>query len=124
MTSEPGAPEGVGCKSLVAVAGALVAFAVVMVTVGLVILLGDPSPTLEAIGFTAYAAGAPVSGAFAALAGGLPLTLYLDVLVWILIGAGIVRLADRGRSLARLVVMTVAVAIVYGVVISALVELA
>ncbi len=124
MTTQPGAPEGVGCKSLVAVAGALMAFAVVMVTIGLVILLGDPSATSEAIGFTAYAAGAPVSGAFAALAGGLPLTLYLDALVWILIGAGIVRLSERGRSLQRLVLTTVSVAIVYGVIISSLVELA
>lgn len=105
--------------------GILLAFAVAAVTLGLSILLQDDvSGTMERIGFVAYASGAPVSGLFAALAGGLPLTLYLDVLVWMLAAAGIVRLAQRGRSTRRLVSAVIAVAIVFGLVISSLVELA
>ena len=125
MTADPATPEGVGCRSLVRAVGVLLAFAAVMVAIGLGLLLGDdPGPTAELVGFTAYAAGAPVSGLFAALAGGLPVTLYLDVLIWMLAGAGIVRLADRGRSMSRLLAMSMGIALVYGLGISSLVELA
>lgn len=125
MTTPDPPSEGVGCRPLVTVAGILLGFAAAAVTLGLIILLSDDaSGVTEQIGFVAYAAGAPVSGAFAALAGSLPLTLYLDALVWILVAAGLVRLAERGRSLPRLIAMTIGVALAFGVLISTLVELA
>jgi len=125
MTEPERQPEGVGCKPLLTVTGILLAFAVAAVTIGLSILLSDDvSGGLERIGFIAYASGAPVSGLFAALAGGLPLTLYLDVIVWMLVAFAVVRLVERGRSPRRLIGTVIGVAVVFGIVISSLVELA
>lgn len=116
---------GVGCRTLLKAVAALVGFAVAAVAAGLALILGDdPSPTAETLGLTLYAAGAPVSGMFAAIAGDLPLTLYLDLLVWVLAGAGVTRMTERGRSLWVLVATVFGVALVYGFVISTLVELA
>ena len=124
--NQPASPsEGVGCRPLLTVTGILLAFATGATALGLSILLRDDvSDVLERVGFVAYASGAPVSGLFAALAGGLPLTLYLDVLVWVLAAFGVVRLVERGRSLPRLVLAVIGVALVFGVAISTLVELA
>ncbi len=116
---------GVGCRTLLTAVGTLLAFAVAAVAIGLTVILGDnPSPMAETVGLSLYAAGAPVSGVFAAVAGDLPLTLYLDVLVWMLAGAGVARLAERGRGLPKTVLAVIGAALVFGFVISTLIELA
>jgi hypothetical protein len=116
---------GVGCRSLLTAVGALLAFAVTAVGVGLFLILGeDPSPAAETVGLALYAAGAPVSGIFAAIAGDLPLTLWLDIVVWVLAGAGVTRLAERGFGLARPILVVIGAALVLGLGISSLIELA
>lgn len=106
-------------------AGTLLGFAILAVAAGLAIVLGDdPSPAAARVGLTLYAAGAPVSGLFAAVAGELPLTLYLDILVWVLAGAGVTRLAERGHRLGGLLAAVVAAALGFGLVVSSLIELA
>ncbi|MGF1665507.1 MAG: hypothetical protein ACFCVC_04460 [Acidimicrobiia bacterium] len=117
--------DGVGCRALVTAVGALLLFAVAAVAIGLsLVLADDPSPTAETVGLALYAAGAPVSGVFAAAAGDLPLTLYLDVLVWILAGAGISKLAERGGGLPRPLFAVIGLALLFGFGISSLIELA
>jgi hypothetical protein len=124
VTPDPGV-GGVGCRSLVTAVGALLAFAVTAVSVGLFLILGeDPSPTAETVGLALYAAGAPVSGIFAAVAGDLPLTLWLDIVVWVLAGAGATRLAERGLGLARPILVVIGTALVLGLGVSSLIELA
>jgi hypothetical protein len=116
---------GVGCRALLTAVGALLSFAVAAVVIGLTLVLGDaPSHTAETVGLALYAAGAPVSGVFAAIAGDLPLTLYLDVLVWVLAGAAVTKLAERGRRLPKLLLAVIGAALAFGFVISTLIELA
>jgi hypothetical protein len=126
MSERPTADEGgIGCRTLLTTVGAFLAFAVAAVAIGLTLILGDnPSPTAEAVGLALYAAGAPVSGVFAALAGDLPLTLYLDVLVWVLAAAGVSRLVERGRPVGRSVLSVIGAALVLGFIVSNLIELA
>lgn len=116
---------GVGCRTLLTAVGALLLFAVAAVATGLTLVLGEaPSPTAETVGLALYAAGAPVSGVFAAIAGDLPLTLYLDALVWVLAGAGVTKLAERGRGLPRPLLAVIGAALVFGFAVSTLIELA
>jgi hypothetical protein len=116
--------EGIGCRVLVTAVAILLGFAIVSVALGLTLIgMQDPTPLQEFLGLTAYGAGAPISGLFAALAGDLPLTIYLDVLVWVLAAAGIARLSDRGRPITRLCLVTIGIALAYGVVIASSIEL-
>ena len=116
--------EGLGCRDLTVAVGVLLGVAAVLVGVGLGIILGpSPEGLTERVGLTLFAAGAPVSGLFAALAGDLPFTIYLDVIVWVLVGAAVVKLTARGRRLWVMIVIVEAVAIIYGLGISSLVEL-
>ena len=126
MTAEADPDSGgVGCRTLLTAVGALLSFAVAAVAIGLTLILGDdPSATAETVGLALYAAGAPVSGVFAAMAGDLPLTLYLDVVVWVLAGAGVTRLADRGRGLPKPLLGVIGAALVFGFAVSTLIELA
>jgi hypothetical protein len=119
MTSNT-ADDGVGCRDLTFSTAAFVAFAAPSVAVGLALFLPDSSgPVAQKLGLALYAAGAPVSGLFSALAGGLPLTIFLDLLVWILAGNIAARLSERRRLvLWKTVSVGVACALVYGVVIS------
>ena len=113
--------SGLGCKTLLTAVGMLLGFAVVAVALGLFLILGeDPSPAAETVGLTLY----PVSGIFAAIAGDLPLALPLDALVWIVAGAGVTKLSERTGGLTKPVAGVVAVALLVGLVVSTLVELA
>lgn len=116
---------GLGCRTMLTAVGTLLVFAVGAVAIGLGLILGeDPSPLAETFGLALYAAGAPVSGVFAVIAGDLPLTLYLDLVVWVVGGAAITKLAERGRPLALLLVTAMALALAFGLVVSTLIELA
>lgn len=116
---------GLGCRTMLTAVGTLLLFAVGAVAIGLVLILGeDPSPLAETLGLALYAAGAPVSGVFAVIAGDLPLTLYLDVVVWVVGGAAMTKLSERGRPLALLLVTAIVLALAFGFAVSTLIELA
>lgn len=124
MTAD-GEPEaGLGCRTLVTTLGVLLVFAVASVAMGLAIALGDDVGRLgERIGFTLYGAGAPISALFAAIAGELPLAPLTDVIVWIVAAAGTTRLTERrGIPMARSIALVIAMALVYGVVVSSFIE--
>lgn len=102
--------------------GMLVILAVVEVSVGLWMVLQTP-PIAEKVGFTLYGAGAPVSAAFAALAGELPLAPFTDVIVWLIAGSVAARVSER-RAIPvwRVVAMIAIIALVYGASIATTIE--
>lgn len=77
----------------------------------------------ERLALVLYAAGAPVSGLFSALAGDLPLAYLTDLLVWLAVAVGAARLVER-RPLAgwQVAGAAMAVALLYGGVISTLIQ--
>ncbi|MDX1449144.1 MAG: hypothetical protein R3246_08795 [Acidimicrobiia bacterium] len=104
-------------------AGALVAFGIVATAVGLVLALGDGGRVVQQVGFAFYAAGAPVSGLFAALAGDLPLAPFTDIVVWLALAVGTVRISERrGVPIGRVLAGVIAFAACFGVVVSFLIE--
>ncbi len=118
-----GADAGIGCKPFAIALGALVGFAVLAVSVGLSLALSDaPGVVAERVGLALYVAGAPISGVFSALVGQLPLAPFSDVIVWLVAAGLVARASEKGRSLGRLLAMTIGVAIVFGVVVSQAIE--
>jgi hypothetical protein len=117
----PESEAGVGCRSLATVLGALVGFATGAAVTGLA-LIGNEAcvATCERVGFVAYAAGLPVSAAFS-LAGGsdLVVAFFTDIILWMVVAYFLARLIERRRLGAlRLVLGTVAVAVLYGALVS------
>lgn len=79
----------------------------------------------ETAGLTLLYAGLPVSAAFGVLFGDLVLAWPLDVTVWVVVGFALARFADnRQRSVVGLLLAAVAISLVYGLVLSRLVEIA
>lgn len=114
--------QGIGCRTLTIAASVLIGVAALEVAAGLWLSLSTP-PIAERLGFTLYAAGAPVSAAFAAIAGELPLAPFTDVIVWMVIAALIGRSVERsGSHLWRPIGVTVVVSLLYGAGISSLIE--
>lgn len=125
MTTQPGrADEGLGCRTLSLSLAILVGFAVMATSTGLALTLADaPSAAGERFGLTLYAAGAPISGLFAVLAGELPVAPLTDIVVWIVAAVFATRLSDRrGTPLWKPLVVIVATALVWGVVASSALE--
>lgn len=119
-----GTGEGVGCRTIASILAALLGFALVAVSSGLTLVLRDGcSGACETLGFTLYAAGAPVSGLFAVLAGELPLAYLTDIALWIAVAAGTARLVERRRlEVLRTVAAVIGVAISYGLAASVFLE--
>lgn len=115
--------EGIGCRALAVSAGALIAFGIVATGLGLALALGDGGRLVQQVGFALYAAGAPISGVFAAIAGELPLAPFTDVIVWLVAAVGAARWHERsGRPLGQVLTRVVAAAGTLGVVVSFLIE--
>lgn len=115
--------EGVGCRALAVSAGALVAFGVVATALGLTLALGEGGRAVQQIGFAFYAAGAPVSGLFAAIAGELPLAPFTDLIIWLVLAVGAARWSERsGVELRRILVGVMGTAGAFGAVVSFLIE--
>lgn len=116
--------EGFGCKPAAQAFGLIAVFAVLAAVVGVSLALGDAcSGPCETLGFALYAAGLPVSGAFAAVAGELPIAWPLDVTVWLIVSAAASRVAERLQlSIVAVAVRVVLLALAYGFVASLFIE--
>jgi hypothetical protein len=125
--------EGVGCAPLGAAATALLLVAAVLWTAG--ILLEDPgrcSGWCENAAFALIFAGTPVSalvtvlGALLSSEGDLVLAYPVDALIWLLIAVVHTKLSGEAMPFSRRWVRTtaaiVAVALIYGAVLSLLIE--
>lgn len=77
----------------------------------------------EVAGLALYAAGGPVSGLFAALAGGLVLAWPVDITVWVVLAFAAVRLSsNRSIPVTRVGGWILAGAAMWGVFVSSLLE--
>ncbi|HEU4319046.1 MAG TPA: hypothetical protein VFS66_03090 [Acidimicrobiia bacterium] len=118
--------EPPGCRSAAISAGLLVAAAIVFMAVGLA--LGNDQGCVdgcETLALTMLFAGLPVSAVFMVSIGDLVLAWPLDITFWVVIGFLLARLADnRDRSVLGLTLVTILIALGYGLVLSQFVELA
>jgi len=112
----PPAEEIRGCRPAAAVFAVLLAFAAAAFGGGLALALSCTGLCGRA-GVALYAAGGPVSGLFAAVAGELPVAWPLDLTVWIVVAAAVARRTAPWRGVAA----TVGAALAYGAVVAALV---
>ncbi len=105
--------------------GLLVAVAVALVAIGLGAINRDECVDLCATaGLTALYAGGPLSALLGVAFGGVHLAWPLDLTFWVAIGfAGARWVGNRGKSPTRFVLVVIGVALLYGLVLSQLVEL-
>lgn len=79
----------------------------------------------ESLALMLLYAGLPVSAVFGVLFGDLVLAWPLDITLWVVIGFALARYSDnRGRRVAGPVLIVLVIALLYGLVLSRLVEIA
>lgn len=122
----PSKPEPPGCRSAAIATGSLVATGLVLMAIGLT-LVNDSGcqGACGDLGFTLLYAGLPVSAVFGFLFGDLVVAWPLDVTVWVILGFMLARFSDnRDRNVLGPVLITVLIALLYGLVLSRFVEIA
>lgn len=114
----PASNEGIGCRPLFLAATALVIGALVVGAVGLWLVANRDT------GLFLFYAAAPASAVFGTLGGGIPVAWPLDLMLWLAVGAGVASWSGRqGWRLGRALVVTTAVALAYGAIMSRFVEI-
>ena len=118
--------EGQGCRETTLVSGFLIAFALIAMAIGLVLINQTGCEGLcETAGVALYAAGLPLSAAMAFFFGDLVVAWPLDVTFWVVAGFLIVGRTSRKQSNPYPPALAaVVLAVVYGLVISTFVEIA
>ncbi|HEX6299925.1 MAG TPA: hypothetical protein VF148_05645 [Acidimicrobiia bacterium] len=120
-------PEPPGCRSAAIAGGILVGLGLAFMAVGLALINdGGCEGICETLSLTLLYAGLPFSAVFSVLFGdSLVLAWPLDITLWVVVGFMLARFSDnRQRSVLGMVLLTVVIALVYGLVLSSLVELA
>lgn len=119
-------PEPPGCRSAAIASGILVGLGLAFMAVGLALINdGDCRGICETLSLTLLYAGLPFSAVFSVLFGDLVLAWPLDITLWVVVGNLVARLSDnRQQNVLGLVLLTVVIALGYGLVLSSLVELA
>lgn len=122
VTSETSAP---GCRDLAVITGILVAAAIALVAIGLGAINRESCTGLcETAGLTALYAGGPLSALLGVAFGGVHLAWPLDITFWVALGFGAARwVGNRGKNPGRFALGIIGVALLYGLVLSQLVEL-
>lgn len=124
--SNPGLAEerGDGCRNLTRLAAAFLLFSAVGLALGITLVSNLSCTGLcETAGLALYGAGGPVSGLFAALAGGLVLAWPVDITLWIVLAFGAIKLAGARRiPLRRVAFSVLAGAVLWGVLVASLLE--
>lgn len=112
-----------GCRRAAIATGLLVGVALVFTAVGLTLVnRGACEGGCETLGLTLLYAGLPVSALLGVFFGGLVVAWPLDITVWVSIGFFLAR-RDRDRTVAASVTLVIALALVYGLVLSRFVEM-
>lgn len=104
----------------------LVGLAVVFMAIGLT-MVGDRSceSGCETVGLVLLYAGLPLSAIFGLVSGDLVIAWPLDITLWVVLAFLLARVADnRGRNVLGRVLVSVLVALLYGLVLSQFVEIA
>lgn len=119
-------PQTAGCRSAALAGGLLIALAVAFMAVGLSLInQSGCEGGCETLGLTLLYAGLPISAAFGVAFGELVLAWPLDITLWVVIGFLLARYADnRGRSASGGAIIAIAIALIYGLVLSQFVEIA
>lgn len=120
-------PEPPGCRSAALAAGILVAVCLVFIAIGIPLVTSEECLDLcRTASETILFAGTPISAIFnMVFAGDLVVAWPLEITFWVVLGFLLARFADnRGRSVLGPVMITLGVALVYGLVLSTQVEIA
>lgn len=124
--NEPGSAEirGDGCRDLTRLAAVFLLFSAVGLAAGIALISNQSCVGLcESAGLALYGAGGPVSGLFAALAGGLVLAWPVDITLWIVLAFGAIKLSGaRDVPPRRVAVWILSAAILWGVFVASLLE--
>jgi hypothetical protein len=119
-------PEPPGCRSAIIASGILVGLGLVFLAVGLALIDNEScTGSCESLALTLLYGGLPISAVLGVLFGELVLAWPLDVTFWVVVGFLLARFSDnRQRNVLAMVLITIVVALGYGLVLSSLVELA
>ena len=119
-------PEGISCRDAALSTVFLLAFGIVFFAAGLTMINRDVCTGLcETLGLTLLYAGGPISALFGIFTDSVIVAWPLDVILWVVLGFGVVRYASNRRIQPwGPLVALLAFFLVYGLVLSQLVELA
>jgi hypothetical protein len=117
--------EGISCRDAALSTGFLLAFGIVFFAVGLTMINREVCVGLcETLGLTLLYAGGPVSALFGIFSDSVIVAWPLDVIVWVVLGFGVARYASNRRIQPwGPLLALIAFFLVYGLVLSQLVEL-
>lgn len=121
--SQPG--DAPGCRDATIATGFLLLFAIALFAVGLTLVNREVCDGLcETAGLTLLYAGGPISAVFGVFTDTVIVAWPLDTTLWVVAGFWVARLAaQRGTAALPIAVLFVAVAVIYGLVLSQFVEL-
>jgi hypothetical protein len=117
--------EGISCRDAALSTVFLLAFGIVFFAAGLTMINRDVCVGLcETLGLSLLYAGGPVSAVFGIFTDSVVVAWPLDVILWVVLGFGVARFASNRRTQpwGPLVVL-LAIFLIYGLVLSQLVEL-
>ena len=117
--------EAPGCRDAALATGFLLGSGIALFVIGLTLITRDSCSGLcETLGFTSLYAGGPISAIFGVLTDTVVAAWPLDVTMWVVLGFGVARLkTTRQTPLLGTSLLILLIAVVYGLVLSQLVEL-
>ena len=118
--------EGIGCRDAALATIFLLGFGIVFFAIGLTTInRAVCAGVCETLGLTLLYAGGPVSALIGIFTDSVIVAWPLDLILWVVLGFAVARFAqDRSRSLWGPLLTLLAFFLVYGLVLSQLVELA
>ena len=125
LPSVPSRPEPAGCRSAALATSMLIGLSLSFMAIGLTLVNQVTCEgTCETLAVTLLFAGLPVSAIVGVSFGDLVVAWPLDMTLWVVIGFLMARHADnRGRNVLGWVVITLIIALTYGLVLSLIVEI-
>ncbi|MGC2241136.1 MAG: hypothetical protein WA726_09875 [Acidimicrobiia bacterium] len=118
--------EGIGCRDAAIATAFLLGFAICLFAVGLTLINRDAcTGACETVGLTLLYAGGPVSAVIGFFSDSVTVAWPLDVTFWVVLAFLVARISAKRRiGPLGLAVGFVAIALVFGLVLSQFVELA
>lgn len=118
--------EAPGCRNAALATLFLLGLAIVFMAIGFTLTQqADCTDLCETGAFTLLYAGGPLSAIVGVVFGGIYVLWPLEVTMWVLIGFSLARRAERrSTSVMKSVIVIVAIALAYGLVLSQFVEMA